>query len=69
MMLTLTLIEIAVTFVIVAFGVVGFAAFFVMGIVDSSEDHDEPSHDDGEDIVWRKGSALSVMLERPHGCT
>ena len=48
---------------------VGLAAFFVMGIVDSSEDHDEPSHDDGEDIVWRIGSALSVMLERPHGCT
>ena len=66
MMLTLTLIEIAVTFVIVAFGVVGFAAFFVMGIVDSSEALDESSHDDGEDVVWRIGSALRVMLETPH---
>ncbi|MBQ2628153.1 MAG: hypothetical protein IJG13_00600 [Kiritimatiellae bacterium] len=69
MMLTLALIEIAVTLVIVAFGVVGFAAFFVMGIVDSSEALDESPHNDGEDVVWRMGNALRAILETPHACT
>ena len=66
MMITLILIEIAVTLAIAAFGVVGFAAFFVMGIVDSSECLDESSPDDGEDIAWQIGNVLRVMLETPH---
>ena len=69
MILPLILIGSAVTLLIVTFGVVGFTAFFAMGIVDSSEDLDESSYDDGEDIVWRIGSSLSVMLVTPRACT
>ena len=66
MMLALILTGIAAVLAIVAFGVVGFAAFGMAEIIVSGEDLDESPHDDGKDLARRIGSALRAMLEMPY---
>ena len=66
MTLALILTGIAATLAIVAFGTVGFAAFSMAAIIDSSEDLGESTHDDGEDLAGRIGSALWAILEMPY---
>ena len=66
MMLALILTGIAVILAIVAFGVVGFAAFGMAGVIASSEGLCEFSYDNEEDLAGRIGSALGAILEMPY---
>lgn len=66
MTLALILTGIAVILAIVAFGVVGFAAFGMAGVIASSEGLCESSYDNEEDLAGRIGSALGAILEMPY---